>query len=313
MRILQELDINARQPIAAIAKKIGLSKELTSYRIRQLEKKQIISDYYSLYNVAKLGYNLYKVYIKLQNLSKKNEEEFIRYLGKIKQVGLIATSSGNYDLEVGIVGKNLVEFHEILEQIIKDYGIYIKAKDVTTNIEMWQDNRKYLFDENPKIEEYHYFAKEKSEDYDKKDEEIMRCLAHEGRKTNTEIEKVLRISRKVVGNRIKNLMKKSIILGFRPIIKREKLDLAYFRILVKLQSIKEERLKQMLYQLKINKNVVYVIKCIGPWELEIEIEIENSKKCHDIIRDLKQNFSDIIADTQMIEIFEDHKYEFVMN
>src|SRR3989338_11353664 len=100
MRILQELDINARKPIAAIAKKIGLSKELTSYRIRQLEKKQIISDYYSLYNVAKLGYNLYKVYIKLQNLSKKNEEEFIRYLGKIKQVGLIATSSGNYDLEV---------------------------------------------------------------------------------------------------------------------------------------------------------------------------------------------------------------------
>ena len=69
LKILQELDLDARQHTSTIAKKIGLSTELTNYRIKQLEKKGIIRGYYSLYNVALLGYNLYKVYIKLQNIT----------------------------------------------------------------------------------------------------------------------------------------------------------------------------------------------------------------------------------------------------
>jgi len=312
LKILQELDLNARQPTSKIAKKVGLSTELTNYRIKQLEKKGIITGYYSLFNVALLGYNLYKIYIKLQNISIEKEKEFIDYLVKIPEVGLVATISGNYDLEIGIVGENLIKFHEILEKITKDYGIYIKAKDVTTNIEMWQYNRKYLFQKNPDIRKFYFFGKEKSKEYDETDLKIIHFLAHNGRKNNTEIEKTLKISRKVIGNRIKKLVNNKIILGFRPLLNRDKLNLAYFRVLIKLQSIKEDRLNRLFEYFKVHPNIVYLIRSIGPWELEIEVEIEDSKKCHDLVLNIKDKFHDIISDTQIIEIFQDFKYEFVI-
>jgi Lrp/AsnC family leucine-responsive transcriptional regulator len=320
LRILQELDLDARQPVSAIARKVGLSKETTNYRIRQLENKGIIKGYYSLFNVALLGYNLYKVYLKLQNISKRKEADFIKYLNNIKQVGLIATSSGNYDLEIGIVGKSLIDFHDILDKIIKDYGICIKSKDVTTNIEMWQYSRKYLVDGNQtsqkaisKIKEFYYYGKDRSNKFDEKDIMILRYLQHNGRQSSTEISKALGLSRKIISYRIRNLIKNNIILGFRPIIDRDVLGLAYFRVLIKLQAIKEERLQQMFGFFRQHPNIVYLIKCIGPWELEIELEVEDSKRCHDIVMDIKHGFHDIISDAQIIEIFKDYKYEFSLS
>ena len=38
-KILAKLDMNARQPIAHIARKVRLSKEVTHYRIKRLEEK----------------------------------------------------------------------------------------------------------------------------------------------------------------------------------------------------------------------------------------------------------------------------------
>jgi len=162
------------------------------------------------------------------------------------------------------------------------------------------------------VKEFYYFGKEKSKKFDKTDARILKYLGPNGRKNNAEIEKELGISRKVVGYRIKNLIKNNIILGFRPIINRDILGLSYFRVLIKLQSIKEERLKQLFGYFKAHPNVVYLIKCIGPWELEIEVEIEGGKKCHDLVMEIKHNFHDIVAETQIIEIFKDYKYEFVI-
>jgi len=313
LRIIQELDLDARQPTSIIARKTGLSKELANYRIKQLEKKGIIRGYYSLYNVSLLGYNLYKIFIKLQNISKAKEEEFIRYLLKIKQLGLIATCSGNYDMEIGVVSRSLLEFHKILEQITNEYGAYIKSKDVTTIIEMRQYNRKYLYDKTPQIKEFRYFSKEEPESYDDTDLKILEYLAHNGRKNNTDIEKALRISRKVAGNRIKKMLKNNIILGFRPLIDRDKIQMAYFRVLIKLQSMKEESVKKLFGYLKMSPNVMWINKTIGQWELEVELEIEDSKRCHDLVLELKHNFHSIIADANIIEIFKDYKYEFVIS
>jgi DNA-binding Lrp family transcriptional regulator len=177
---------------------------------------------------------------------------------------------------------------------------------------MRQYNRKYLYDTNPQIREFKYFSKEKPESHDDTDLKIVEYLSHNGRKNNTEIENALHISRKVVGNRIKKMLEKNIILGFRPLIDRDKIDMAYFRVLIKLQSMKEESVAKLFGYLKMSPNVMWISKTIGQWELEIEMEIEDSKRCHDLVLELKHNFHDIIADANIIEIFKDYKYEFVI-
>jgi DNA-binding Lrp family transcriptional regulator len=179
------------------------------------------------------------------------------------------------------------------------------------NIEMWQFNRKYLFSkEDLKRKDVHFYGKGGIKDVDKIDNDIIKYMAHNGRKSNSEIERVIGVSRKVIGYRIRNMIKNNLILGFRPIIDMDILGLSYFRILIKLQAMTEIRLKQLFSYLKGHPNIVFLIKSIGSWELEIEVEIENSRRCHELVMEIKHDFFDIIAETQILEIFTYLKYEY---
>ena len=66
LRILYELDKNARQPVSKIAKRVALSNEVTAYRIKRLEKIGLIKGYYTIIDYSLLGYTDYKVLFKLK-------------------------------------------------------------------------------------------------------------------------------------------------------------------------------------------------------------------------------------------------------
>ena len=53
-KILYELDMDARQSISSIAKRVGLSKEVVNYRIRRMEKEGLIDGYYAIIEYSKL-------------------------------------------------------------------------------------------------------------------------------------------------------------------------------------------------------------------------------------------------------------------
>jgi Lrp/AsnC family leucine-responsive transcriptional regulator len=47
-KILYELDLDARQPLTRIGKKVGLSKDVVSYRMKKLQDEGIIKNYYTV-------------------------------------------------------------------------------------------------------------------------------------------------------------------------------------------------------------------------------------------------------------------------
>ena len=74
LQILGILDWNARMPITQVAKKVKLNKDVVRYRIRNLEKQEIISAYYSLINISKIGYLTFRLYLDLKDVSKEIED-----------------------------------------------------------------------------------------------------------------------------------------------------------------------------------------------------------------------------------------------
>ena len=57
-KILYQLNINSRQSFSQIGKKVGLSKTVVDYRIKKLEKQEIIRNYYTLIDAFKIGYEV---------------------------------------------------------------------------------------------------------------------------------------------------------------------------------------------------------------------------------------------------------------
>ena len=66
-KILYELDLNCRQSNTQIGKKVGLKKDVVSYRINNMEKEGIIKDYWTVIDTFKLGYNVFRVYLIFQD------------------------------------------------------------------------------------------------------------------------------------------------------------------------------------------------------------------------------------------------------
>ena len=86
-RILKELFVNARTPYSIIARKVGLSKEVVHYRIKKLMDKGLLWGFNTIYNVQKLNWEIYLIYIKLRNINNEIEQDIIKSLSRTKVSG----------------------------------------------------------------------------------------------------------------------------------------------------------------------------------------------------------------------------------
>ena len=75
--ILYELDLDARQSLTQIGKKVGLKKDVVSYRINRMQDQGIIKNFYTVIDTFKLGYNVFRIYLQLQDVPRDIKKEII--------------------------------------------------------------------------------------------------------------------------------------------------------------------------------------------------------------------------------------------
>ena len=140
-KILEQLQFNARQSIAEIAKKTKLPRDVVVYRIKKLEQNKVIRGHHTSLNPQKLGYPLY-VYslFACYNVSPEEEKKFLNYLRLHKQIIYVAKNSGKYDFTIGVCAKNYMDFDEIIRDIRQ------KFTDVIKDIESLPTVQEYKYD-----------------------------------------------------------------------------------------------------------------------------------------------------------------------
>src|SRR3989344_640089 len=129
-KILYELDLNSRATLNEIAKKVGLSKQVVDYRLKNLIINKIIKQFYTVINFSKLGYTQYKLYLKFQNVNPEIEKKIIAYWANNKNSVWVASCRGRWDLAISVLAKDINYFGDILSSFINQYGIFILEKDV---------------------------------------------------------------------------------------------------------------------------------------------------------------------------------------
>ncbi len=81
-KILYELDLNSRQPVKNIAKKLKLSREVVNYRLKKMIDLKVIRNFTTSISVFKVGSFIVKTYISFIDMSILKEKEIINYLLK---------------------------------------------------------------------------------------------------------------------------------------------------------------------------------------------------------------------------------------
>lgn len=307
-KILYQLDLNSRQSFSQIGKKVRLDKNVVNYRIKNLENRGIITGYFTEIDSYRLGYTLYRVFLRFQDLAIGKEEEIIKELAKKERIGWIASVEGNWDLIMIVWAKNIFEFQEFFnKEILGEYSNYIQEKSISTYVRVNNFRRAYLMNLKQDTTPTEVIGSEEHEKIDSIDYKILKFLTENPRISILDIAKRIRASAKMVSYRIKNLVKKEIIKGFRPMLDLNLLGYEYYKVHFILKNATEQRREELMKYAKHHPNIVCVNETIGGADFEPEIQVRNSKEFRKVIREIRNKFSNIIKNYEYLLYFKEHK------
>ncbi len=307
-KILALLDENSRLSNSQIAKRVKLSKPTIEYRLRRLEKNNIIFQYYTIINFTKLGYSQYKIYFKFQDITLENEKNIINYWKNSKNSIWIAQVRGSWDLTVSILARNNFEFGIVLSKFINKFSKFILQKDVLLTEYSPIYAREYLTE--TKASEFIYGMPSKTYELDEIDKKILKILSTNARISIIDLVKKTRLTRDIINYRLKKLSKENIIVQYRCYLNLQNIGINLYKIIFRTKNFNQEQENKLKLFVKQHKKATQLLKLIGSWDLEIEFETENEDELYKILNDVRKKFSDIIRDYDILRITKTYKYDY---
>ncbi len=131
-KILNLLQQDCRMEVTKIAPYVSLTAEAVSYRIKRLQKENIIHSFTVSINKEKFGLTWYQIQFLLKNIDENEEKKILSKLKLIDGVDYILWMIGKWNFEVNMYCKTVEEFRKNLMTIRTLLSEYIREYD--TNI-----------------------------------------------------------------------------------------------------------------------------------------------------------------------------------
>ena len=124
--ILKNLSINSRQAMLEISEELEIPFSTIRTRIKSLERKEIIAGYSALLDIPKMGYNNYKLFLRVKNKSPETHVKLLSFGERHPNITWIFKTIGDYDYELRIEVENNEKYQEILREIRSEFSDAIK-------------------------------------------------------------------------------------------------------------------------------------------------------------------------------------------
>jgi Lrp/AsnC family transcriptional regulator, leucine-responsive regulatory protein len=293
-KILYELDIDGSISLTKLAKKLKNSKERIAYRIQRLERENILTNCTAIIDMAKLGYVTFRIYIRWQNITEKQKQQFYHVLMQDKNIWTIAILHGKWDVAF-FLGLNSTEsinkFHDIWGKILLKYKKNIAEYKIAIYSPVFNFNKRFFAEWQCKVVERVY-GRGPQVEYDELDEKIIFLYAANARVPLSTIALRLGVSTETVRQRIKKLEQKKIIIGYKADMDLGKMGWQGYRVDFSLNSV--HRNKELFEYIKQHKNFYQINQSIGGADFETEIIVKDLPDLLKILEEITTRFSDVM-------------------
>jgi len=299
LRILYELNKNSRIPDTKLAKLLKKSKESIRYRIKRLRAENILNGFTIWVDPIKLGYTTRKIYLSLSNVPTL-KEEFKKFVIKDNRLFWLGFADGAWDAGLTYFVKNNKEFYDIKNELLSKFNELITEVHTAEVVEIKKKPCTFLFKED--CQYITLLDVVKTEIIDELDIKIINALFKDARTTLVELARLSETTIDILRNRIKKLISKRIIVDYNALIDFEKIGYNFFKSFLYFKKINKQDELKLLEYCRVQQNIIYVLKQISPWDIELEIFCKSYQEYNLLINNLKKEFSDIIrkVDTAII-------------
>ncbi len=306
--ILAELGLNARQNLTGLARKLHLSKQVVSYRIKQLERMKIIRGYHAIPDVYRLGKAHFRVFVKYHQLESAGEARLIRELSRCPEISWLTLLDGDFDLEFVVWSDNIMEFEAVYDAILSRFGrfFYEKYFSIGTRVEYLPF--RFL---NPAGRTGRGLVFGGSYDHrvlSELDKRLLYEINRNGRIPLADLAKKLEIPVTAAKNRLEELLESGVVIGFGIKIDHKRLGLTYRKVLLKLHTPARERIDRIAAWLRRKDSVIFLVKTIGAYDFEFELLTESNEEFYDFMKEFRSQFAADIRFHNNVIVHDELKY-----
>ncbi len=304
-KILYELDYNSRQSFRSIGRKVGLSKDSVTSRVKKLQEIGIIKDFITEFDYLKLGYTALRFYFKFQYITPEIRKEIIDYFVNYENSTVVFSLEGSYDLIVLILVKNVTDFYPFWQKTLDKYGDYFAERVYSNYVGESCYKKTFLLDEKDDRTNFINIRGYKKVEFDYLDFQILKLLTYNSRIPTIEIAKKLKLDTRTVNRRISRLIKSGIIVYFSVNLDLNQLGYQLFKVDFFLKEYNTKH--KIIKYVEKNPHLFAVDHTIDYADLELELYLQNINNLHKFIEDISTKFPRSIRNYKYFQILENFK------
>lgn len=310
--ILSVLSLNGRISVSDLAREVGLSKQVVSYRLHMLEEKSVIRRYYAITNIYALGKNHYRIFIKFRNRNGEMENQLRQYLMGHPQVSGLLLLDGDFDLFFVVWAGDIIHFERVYDDIMGRFGAFFGQKyfSIVTRIEYLPF--RFLHGAHPPLSPQRsvvFGGEVANHILDETDKKILSALNQRGRISFTELGEMCGASQQLIKKKIQCMEAKKIIIGYNVKIDHILLGYTYRKVLLKLNSTSPEHLGELSGYLRRLNNVIFLLRTMGAYDFEFEMMSRSREEFYAQMRDIREGFAYNISEYSEVTLSSEPKYE----
>jgi len=311
-KILYQLDLDSRQTLTQIGKKVGSKKDVVSYRIKRLIDKGIIKNFYTVIDSSKFGYTSFRIYLIFQRTTPDTEKKIINYFIDNKYTWLVCSLKGTYDHDVIVWVKETDEFYNFWRITLQKYREYFQEQVFSIYTQSKTYRNSFILKEG-----YDKIDRTKSEivgggkkvEIDDLDFSILKILAPNARISTVEIAKKLNSTAITINKKIQRLIKLDVIQGFRVNIDFSKLGYDFYKAELSLLDYKKR--EDIINYIILNPHLTMIDESAGIADLELNFIVENVNQFYQIMEDLIIKFPNVIQNYKYFYVSKIHKLQYI--
>jgi Lrp/AsnC family leucine-responsive transcriptional regulator len=298
-KILNELLLNSRISTTQLAKKVGVSREVATYRIKRLEEQEIIRSYFTLIDYEALRCKRHVVFMQLTKASPKKEQEILTYLQEHKYITYLSPIISKWNFVFDLIIPEEKNLREIIQEITNHTQDYLGSFIVISGDIEGKFYPTKIVGTNKEI----IFQQAQKTKLDSTDKQLLRILSTNANIEYAQLSRKLDMPATTIAHRIKQLEKKSVIHGYTCSVDYKKLGWQFYNIQLKTST---QNMKQFYTFIKEHENIAFYYEYLGHenWDMDLGIIAEDIETLRAVILEIKQHFGEEIHIQNMYAVGE---------
>lgn len=306
--IIPLVQLQAKVPLGQIAKQLGNQEGTIRYQVSSLEQRSIIKDAPFL-NIYPLGYRYVNLYFSLSARRSSELDSFLKVLITTPRVMWVAELGGDFQFGMSLMVRQIEEVKDILNELSRKFPEIFFEKSYVFHLGLTVFPAKFLSTKKFSFPELKYGDTGKQFTPDELDKKILIAMAKEYLTSGRAIARSIGHPPATVELRLRHLEEAGVIAGYWYLFDVTKLGYQTLKLLVYAKGHSHLLASELKRFAKAHPHISYFIECLGDWDFELGLDVQDASFVGQVIRELLNNYGSSITTVKTVPMFRVLKWQ----